>query len=160
MSVTASGPDGSTFSFPDGTPQEVVRSTLGKHYGWPRCAACELPQECRDLRSKGQTAIFTTSRPPTWRRPLRRSTVSDKRRHQRPTRPRLLATSIIVGLPAWPTICARSPMARRLGLHRVSRRRPKPPRESAATSATIPAISREGRTQSGHTRKLTRFLAA
>ena len=35
MSVTAYGPDGSTFSFPDGTPQEVVRSTLGKHYGWP-----------------------------------------------------------------------------------------------------------------------------
>ena len=35
MSVTASGPDGSTFSFPDGTPQEVVRGALAKHYGWP-----------------------------------------------------------------------------------------------------------------------------
>jgi hypothetical protein len=34
MSVTASGPDGSTFSFPDGTPQEVVRGALAKHYGW------------------------------------------------------------------------------------------------------------------------------
>jgi hypothetical protein len=34
MSVTAHGPDGSTFSFPDGTPQEVVRRALGKHYGW------------------------------------------------------------------------------------------------------------------------------
>jgi len=50
-------------------------------------------------------------------------------------------------------------MARRLGLHRVSRRRLKPLRESVATSATIPAISRDGRTQSGHTRKLIRFLA-
>jgi hypothetical protein len=35
MSVTANGPDGSTFSFPDGTPQEVVRGVLAKHYGWP-----------------------------------------------------------------------------------------------------------------------------
>jgi len=35
MSVTANGPDGSTFSFPDGTPQDVVRGALAKHYGWP-----------------------------------------------------------------------------------------------------------------------------
>jgi hypothetical protein len=28
MSVTASGPDGSTFSFPDGTPPDVVRGAL------------------------------------------------------------------------------------------------------------------------------------
>jgi hypothetical protein len=35
MSVTANGPDGSTFSFPDGTPQEIVRGVLAKHYGWP-----------------------------------------------------------------------------------------------------------------------------
>lgn len=35
MSVTAEGPDGSTFEFPDGTPPEVVRRALGKHYGWP-----------------------------------------------------------------------------------------------------------------------------
>ena len=34
MSVTANGPDGSTFSFPDGTPQEIVRGVLAKHYGW------------------------------------------------------------------------------------------------------------------------------
>jgi hypothetical protein len=34
MSVTASGPDGSTFSFPDGTPPDVVRGALAKHYGW------------------------------------------------------------------------------------------------------------------------------
>jgi len=33
MSVTASGPDGSTFSFPDGTPQEVVRRTLFRARG-------------------------------------------------------------------------------------------------------------------------------
>ena len=35
MSVTANGPDGSTFSFPDDTPQEIVRGVLAKHYGWP-----------------------------------------------------------------------------------------------------------------------------
>jgi len=34
MTVTANGPDGSTFSFPDGTPQDVVRGVLAKHYGW------------------------------------------------------------------------------------------------------------------------------
>ena len=50
MSVTANGPDGSTFSFPDGTPQEIVRGVLAKHYGWsdgapPRGGPASVPVE-------------------------------------------------------------------------------------------------------------------
>ena len=50
MSVTANGPDGSTFSFPDGTTQEVVRGVLAKHYGWsdgstPRGSPASAPVE-------------------------------------------------------------------------------------------------------------------
>ena len=48
MSVTANGPDGSTFSFPDGTPQEVVRRTLGKHYGWPDAQPQQRPTDAAD----------------------------------------------------------------------------------------------------------------
>ena len=33
MTITVNGPDGSTFQFPDDTPQETVTSMLSQHYG-------------------------------------------------------------------------------------------------------------------------------
>jgi hypothetical protein len=33
VTVTVTGPDNSTFEFPDGTPQETITSMLGQHYG-------------------------------------------------------------------------------------------------------------------------------
>jgi hypothetical protein len=52
MSVTANGPDGSTFSFPDGTPQEVVRGALAKHYGWPDAQPQQRPPDATDPWAK------------------------------------------------------------------------------------------------------------
>jgi hypothetical protein len=52
MSVTANGPDGSTFSFPDGTPQEVVRGALAKHYGWSDAQPQQRPPDATDPWAK------------------------------------------------------------------------------------------------------------
>jgi hypothetical protein len=57
MSVTASGPDGSTFSFPDGTPPDVVRGALAKHYGWSDGSTPRGGPDSAPVEDKGALSV-------------------------------------------------------------------------------------------------------
>jgi hypothetical protein len=43
MTITVSGPDNSSFDFPDGTPAETITSAMAKHYGAPPVAPAAPP---------------------------------------------------------------------------------------------------------------------
>ena len=62
MTISVTGPDGSTFNFPDETSRETISSALSKHYGTstPEDDVDEVPQETsglEDLKRKAGVAL-------------------------------------------------------------------------------------------------------
>lgn len=58
MPIDVTGPDGSSFSFPDGTPSETVTSALAKHYGEPKTEPASVPYDKQELHAQDTRALL------------------------------------------------------------------------------------------------------
>ncbi len=67
MAIEVEGPDGVVIEFPDGTPPDVMKGAMQKHYASLSPPAPMPPAESRMQQFSGSAQNAATAQPPTWR---------------------------------------------------------------------------------------------